>query len=125
MADSRQPRLVAVTKIKPVEDVIAAYEAGQRHFGENYVNELADKSSDAKLLAACEDVKWHFIGNLQRNKVNKLLAVRNLYVVESVDSQKLATALDNSWPNHRGGSGQNRLRVMVQVNTSREECKFL
>lgn len=116
--------MVAVTKIKPVDDIISAYVAGQRHFGENYVNELADKSNDPKLLEACEDIQWHFIGNLQRNKVNKLLTVKNLHMVESVDSEKLATALDNSWKNH-GGSSENRLKIMVQINTSKEECKLI
>ncbi|CEG82729.1 Putative YggS family pyridoxal phosphate enzyme [Rhizopus microsporus] len=59
----REACLVAVSKYKPIEDLMYAYEAGQRHFGENYVQELVDKSQ--KLPA---DIQWHFIGHLQSNK---------------------------------------------------------
>jgi len=57
------PRLVAVSKTKPVEAVLEAYAAGQRHFGENYVQELLDKAPRCPA-----DVRWHFIGQLQSNK---------------------------------------------------------
>ena len=58
------PRLVAVSKTKPKELVIEAYESGQRHFGENYVQELVDKSSDPVIIDKCPDIKWHFIGTI-------------------------------------------------------------
>jgi len=64
--------LVAVSKTKPVEMILDAYSVGQRHFGENYVQELVDKGSSKEILENCNDIKWHFIGHLQRNKINKV-----------------------------------------------------
>ena len=60
------PRLVAVSKTKPSEAIVAAYRTGHRHFGENYQQELIEKA--ATLGACCADVRWHFIGHLQSNK---------------------------------------------------------
>lgn len=99
---------------------MVAYEAGQRHFGENYVNELLEKATNPLILEKCENIKWHFIGNLQRNKVNKILTAPNLHVIETVDSEKLANALNNSWPKLRRND-DSQLNVMVQVNTSQEK----
>lgn len=116
-----QPRLVAVSKTKPKELIIAAYEEGQRNFGENYVQELVDKGHDSEILQRCKDIKWHFIGHLQRNKVNKVVSVPGIFLVETVDSDKLATALDSAWAKQAGDTG--KLKVMLQVNTSGEEEK--
>lgn len=63
--------LVAVSKTKPVEMIVDAYSMGQRHFGENYVKELKEKGPHDVITANCPDIKWHFIGHLQANKVNK------------------------------------------------------
>lgn len=98
--------------------VIDAYDAGQKHFGENYVNELIEKSGHPEILK--RDIRWHFIGHLQRNKINKVLAVPNLWIIETVDSNKLASALDTAWPKYRKND-DNKLNIMVQVNTSKEE----
>ena len=117
---SCEPRLVAVSKIHPKEAVIAAYAAGHRVFGENYVQELVEKATDPVILESCPDIQWHLIGHLQTNKVNLLLTAPGLSVVESVDSEKLATTLDKSWSKTDRG---HRLKVMVQVNTSGEESK--
>ncbi|CAB0029434.1 unnamed protein product [Trichogramma brassicae] len=117
-----EPCLVAVGKIHPAESIIRAYEAGQKHFGENYVNELEEKANNPEILEQCKEIHWHFIGHLQQNKVNKLLKIPNLYMVETVDSEKIATALNNSWPKFRGDV-DTKLKIMVQVNTSREEAK--
>ncbi|XP_060071271.1 pyridoxal phosphate homeostasis protein-like [Ylistrum balloti] len=114
-----QPRLVAVTKTKPAESIITAYECGQRYFGENYVTELVEKGQNPDLLKL-SDIKWHFIGHLQRNKVGKLLSVPNLHTIETVDSTKLAESLDNGWK--RLGKAD-PLKIMIQVNTSNEENK--
>lgn len=115
-------RLVAVSKTKPAEAARAAYDAGQRHFGENYVQELVAK---APLLP--DDVLWHYIGALQTNKSNSLLTVRSLWCVESVDRAKLATALnracDKVGRTVEGEGAAGPLRVMVQVNTSGEDSK--
>ena len=111
-------------KFHPAESIVKAYEAGQRHFGENYVNELIEKANCSLILEKCKEIKWHFIGHLQRNKVNKLLSVNNLYLVETVDSDKIATALDNAWPKFRK-TEESKLKILVQVNTSREEGIYI
>ncbi|XP_027871969.1 pyridoxal phosphate homeostasis protein isoform X2 [Xiphophorus couchianus] len=116
------PRLVAVSKTKPPEMIVEAYRQGQRNFGENYVNELVDKASDPLILESCPEIKWHFIGHLQKNNVNKLLGVPNLFLVETIDSAKLADKVNSSWQRLRG-AGSQRLKVMVQVNTSGEQNK--
>ncbi|XP_073425133.1 pyridoxal phosphate homeostasis protein isoform X2 [Dendrobates tinctorius] len=100
--------------------VIEAYSHGQRVFGENYVQELVEKSSDAKILSSCPEIKWHFIGHLQKHSINKLIAVPNLHILETIDSVKLADKVNSSW--QRKGSPE-KLKVMVQVNTSSEESK--
>lgn len=109
-------RLVAVSKTKPAADIEVAYEAGQRVFGENYINELVEKS---RSLSNLSDIKWHFIGNLQKKNCPKLTTCKNLSVVETVDSEKVARALNNGWKKNGEGS----LNVFIQVNTSREEQK--
>ena len=113
-----EPRLVAVSKTKPPKTVLRAYEHGQRHFGENYVQELVEKSHDPSLAGL--DICWHFIGHLQRNKCNTLVSVPGLWMVETVDSERLATALNNSWKRH---NSETRLRIFIQVNVSSEEEK--
>lgn len=116
------PRLVAVSKTKPPEMVIEAYKQGHRNFGENYVNELVDKASNPEIFKSCPEIKWHFIGHLQKNNVNKLLGVPNLFMVETVDSAKLADKVNGSWQRIRAASTQT-LRIMVQINTSGEQSK--
>lgn len=117
-----KPRLVAVSKLQSTGSILSAYEAGQRHFGENYVNELVEKACNPSILEKCKEIRWHFIGNLQRNKVNKVLSIPNLYIIETVSSDKLANVLNNSWPKYRK-SDDSKLNVMVQVNTSQEKEK--
>ncbi|CAL1531850.1 unnamed protein product [Lymnaea stagnalis] len=114
------PRLVAVSKTKGTDLVIEAYNAGQRHFGENYVVELYEKSNDIEIQDHCKDIKWHFIGRLQRNKVPKILEVPNLFVIETVDSERLAKALNDGWGRLKKTE---TLQVMAQVNTSGEGNK--
>lgn len=111
--------MIAVSKTKPIEYIIEAYEAGQRHFGENYVNELIDKANHEDIRQRCKDIKWHFIGNLQTNKVNKLLSLPNLYMIETIDDKKLAAKVNSNWP--MCSSLNTKLNVMIQVNTSGEE----
>lgn len=88
---SNPPQLIAVSKTKPPQLIQEAYLANQRHFGENYVVELCEK---APQLPA--DIRWHFIGHLQSNKAKVLARVQNLWMVESVDNEKLATALNKA-----------------------------
>lgn len=112
---TRPPRLVAVSKTKPVSQLQEAYDAGQRTFGENYVQEIVDKAPELP-----SDIQWHFIGHLQSNKARQLLGVSNLVAVETVDSVKLANKLDSAVE----ALEREPLDVMVQVNTSGEESKF-
>lgn len=118
-----RPTLVAVSKTKPAQLVADCYAAGQRHFGENYVQELCDKGADPLIVGACPDIRWHLIGHLQTNKVNKVLATPGLYMIESIDSERLATAVSAAWLRLHGGAAVEPLRVLVQVNTSGEEAK--
>ncbi|XP_029049992.1 pyridoxal phosphate homeostasis protein [Osmia bicornis bicornis] len=117
-----EPRLVAVSKLKPPELIIQAYEGGLKHFGENYVNELVEKANNPNILEKCKEIRWHFIGHLQRNKVNRVLSIPNLYIIETVDNEKLAATLHNSWPKFRKVE-EEKLKVMIQINTSKEEEK--
>merc|ERR1719187_226337 len=111
------PRLVAVSKTKPKEMIIEAYNAGHRHFGENYIQELVDKSGDEEMLEKCPEIKWHFIGNCQTNKAGKLMKCPNLSIIETVTSTKLASKLNSQ-------VGKNsQIGVFVQVNTSGEANK--
>lgn len=107
------PRLVAVSKTKPVELLQAAYDAGQRDFGENYVQELVEKAP-----AMPDDVNWRFIGKLQSNKAKTLVqGVPRLAVVETVDTPKLADRLQTAVAGLSPPRGT-PLAVMIQVNTS-------
>lgn len=136
VVSNHRPRLVAVSKLKPISSIIEAYECGQRHFGENYIQELEEKSNRSEILAQCPDIKFHFIGHLQSNKVTKILKVRNLYMLETIDSIKLANLVDRALTKHAEGSfvsgdssdkllppRVDKLKVMIQVNTSGEEQK--
>lgn len=116
----RAPLLVAVSKTKPVDMIIDAYSVGQRHFGENYVQELVEKANDPKILENCKEIRWHFIGHLQRNKINKIINLPNLHMIQTVDSQKLAEGLNNALGKI---SPDKKLEVLIQINTSSEDEK--
>ena len=94
-----------------------AYKSGARIFGENYAQEMVDKAPKLP-----DDCQWHFIGHLQSNKANFIVnGVPNLDFVETVDSEKLASKLNNAVLN---SSRKDRpLNVLVQINTSGEESK--
>lgn len=104
------PRLVAVSKLKPKELIIEAYEAGQRYFGENYVQELLEKSTDPDILTQCPEINWHFIGHCQSSNVNKLLKSRNLALMETVSTSSLADKLQA-----RCAKEEMKLNILVQV----------
>lgn len=112
---TKKVQLVAVSKTKSEADILELYQAGHRHFGENYVQELIDKAPNLP-----NDICWHFIGHLQSQKSKLLLQhVPNLYVLETVDSTKLATKLNNTLHT----LSHPPLRIYVQVNTSSEDTK--
>lgn len=104
--------LVAVSKFHPVEAIMQAYDAGQRAFGESRVQELVEK---APLMPP--DTKWHFIGHLQTNKVNKIIGLTSL--IESVDSEKLLGLIDR-----KSEEAGVVTKVLLQVHVAREETKF-
>lgn len=111
-----QIRVVAVSKTKHVPLIREVYDVGHRCFGENYVQEIIEKAPQLP-----GDIEWHFIGNLQSNKVKPLLTnVPNLAMVETVDDEKIANNLDRVI----GNIGRKPLKVLVQVNTSGETSKF-
>ena len=104
-------QLVAVSKFKPVEDIRLAYDAGQRLFGENRPQELAQK---AKLLPA--DIQWHFIGHLQTNKVTLILPFVTL--IHSVDSEHLLAEIDR-----QARALGKRVDCLLEVHIARETTK--
>lgn len=108
-------KLLAVSKTKPVENIIDAYNAGQRHFGESYAKEAEIKIPELK-EKGYKDIIWHFIGPIQSNKT-KIIA-EYFDVVESVDRIKIARRLSEQRP-----SGMPPLEVYIQVNISEEPQK--
>lgn len=116
-ASSRDPgqiRLVAVSKTKPAAMIREAYALGQRDFGENYAQELAEKADE---LADLVDLRWHFIGHLQTNKAKLVAPVAHL--VHTVDSPSLAKELDKRAQKTR----TDPLAVLVEVNVGGEAQK--
>jgi pyridoxal phosphate enzyme (YggS family) len=106
-------RLVAVSKSQPAEAIREAYDAGQRDFGENYVQEWREK---AEALDGLAGLAWHFIGSLQTNKV-KYLAGR-VALVHTVDREELGREIAKRW--EKAGA---RARVLVEVNLGGEASK--
>ncbi len=105
--------LVAVSKTKPASAVEAAFRAGQRAFGENYAQELVEKS---EALAHLPGLEWHFVGRLQSNKAKLVAGIATM--VHAVDSEKLARALGK-----RAESRPSPLDVLVEVNVGGEASK--
>ena len=106
--------LVAVSKFHPVEALQEAYAAGQRLFGESRIQELL-----AKIPALPADVRWHFIGHLQTNKVRHLVGTRRIALIESIDSERLLRLVDAE--SERAGIVSH---VLLQGHVAQEETKF-
>ena len=112
--DVKQVHILAVSKLQPIEKIEAAYHCGLRHFGENYVQELAEKREK---LVHLKDIQWHLIGHLQSNKAK--LAVESADFFHALDSEKLTNELEKkiiskgltSWP------------VFIQMNICDEKTK--
>lgn len=104
-------KIVAVSKTKPVSDIMAAYNAGHRIFGENRVNELLAKKKDLP-----SDIEWHFVGHLQTNKVKQL--VGNVDMIHSVDSFRLLATIDKE--SEKAGKITD---CLLQFHIAREETK--
>ena len=104
--------LVAVSKFKSIEDIQALYDLGQRDFGENFVQELV-----LKYEALPKDIRWHYIGHLQRNKVKYIASF--VHLIHGVDSEKLLIEIDKQ------GEKNNRvIDCLLQVHIAEEETKF-
>ncbi|HRG01040.1 MAG: YggS family pyridoxal phosphate-dependent enzyme [Bacteroidia bacterium] len=107
-----QVTLVAVSKTKPNEMLLEAYNAGQRDFGENYVQELVDKEAQLP-----KDIRWHFIGHLQSNKVKYIAPF--VYLIHGVDSFSLLKEI-----NKQGFKNNRIIDCLLQIYIAQEETKF-
>lgn len=105
-------KLVAVSKSKSVDEIQAIYNQGQRDFGENYVQELVEKEA-----ALPKDIRWHFIGHLQTNKVKYIAPF--IYMIQSVDSLKLLLEIDK-----HAAKNKRAVLCLLQIFIAREETKF-
>jgi pyridoxal phosphate enzyme (YggS family) len=104
--------LVAVSKTKPVEMIREAYEAGQRDFGENYIQELTEKQGQLPT-----DIKWHAIGHLQSNKVKYITSF--VHLIHAVDSFRLLQEI-----NKQAQKNNRVIDCLLQIHIAREETKF-
>ena len=103
--------LVAVSKTKPVKDIQALYNLGQRDFGENYVQELVQKQNELP------DIRWHFIGHLQSNKVKYIAPF--VHLIQSIDNEKLLREVNKQAIKHN-----RTIDCLLQVHIAEEETKF-
>ena len=104
--------LVAVSKTKPLEDIQTLYDLGHRDFGENYVQELVDK---AALLP--KDIRWHFLGHLQSNKVKYIAPF--VHLIHGVDSLSLLKEIDK-----QAAKNNRIIDCLLQIHIAKEETKF-
>lgn len=105
-------QLVAISKTKSIEQMMDAYEAGQRIFGENKVQEMERKYPDMP-----KDVEWHMVGHLQRNKVKDLAPFVSM--IHAVDSLRLLNRIERE-----AGRNERIIRVLLQIKIAEEESKF-
>jgi PLP dependent protein len=105
-------QIVAVSKTKSVEDIKALYELGHRDFGENYVQELLEKQPQLP-----GDIRWHFIGHLQTNKVKHITTF--IEMIHGADSLKLIKEI-----NKQGARNNRKIKCLLQVHIAQEETKF-
>lgn len=105
-------QLVAVSKTKPSSFIVEAYNAGERHFGENKALEMRDKS-----LELAKDIKWHFIGHLQRNKVKYIIP--SVHLIHSVDSFRLLEEI-----NKEALKNGRIVNCLLQFHIAKESTKF-
>lgn len=110
--DPKDVTLLAVSKTKPIEDIKALLDEGQRAFGENYVQEIREKYE-----ALGDSVEWHMIGHLQRNKVKYI--VDKVRLIHSVDSIRLAKQIEKEAAKH-----EITMDILMEVNIAKEESKW-
>lgn len=107
-----EARLIAVSKLKPVEDIREAYRAGQRLFGENYATELRDKHAQLP-----EDIEWHFIGHLQSKQIKYYIPFVSM--IHGIDSMEHLRDVDQA-----AAKVGRTVDVLLQVHVAQEETKF-
>ena len=110
--ESQAITLVAVSKTKPVEDIQELYDLGHRDFGENYVQEMTDKQA-----VLPKDIRWHFIGHLQSNKVKYIAPF--VFLIHGVDSLNLLKEI-----NKQALKNNRVIDVLLQIHIAQEETKF-
>ena len=110
--EASKATLVAVSKMKPVEDILELYELGHRDFGENYVQELVEKAAQLP-----NDIRWHFIGHLQTNKVKQVVPF--VYLIHGIDSWKILKEIDK-----QAEKNSRVIDCLLQVHIAQEETKF-
>lgn len=104
--------LIAVSKTKPEQDIIDLYELGQRDFGENYVQELVEKQAHLP-----KDIRWHFIGHLQSNKVKYIAPF--VHLIHGVDNAKLLIEIAK-----QAAKNERTISVLLQIHIAQEDTKF-
>ena len=109
---SKNVALVAVSKTKSVEDIKELYHLGQRDFGENYIQELLEKAAQLP-----KNIRWHFIGHLQRNKVKNIIPF--VHLIQTVDSLRLLKEI-----NKQAEKNNSLVDCLLQVHIAKEETKF-
>jgi pyridoxal phosphate enzyme (YggS family) len=109
---ARNAQLVAVSKTKPIEDILELYDLGHRDFGENYVQELSDKYDHLP-----KDIRWHFIGHLQSNKVKFIAPF--VHLIHGIDSLRLLKEV-----NRMAKINNRTISVLLQIHIAQEETKF-
>ncbi len=110
--DPKEVTLIAVSKTKPVSMIEEAYGAGVRDFGENKVQELCEKYKELP-----QDIKWHMIGHLQRNKVKQIIG--KTVLIHSVDSLRLAEQIEED-----AGKQDLIIDILLEINVAEEDSKF-
>ena len=110
--DPKEVTLICVSKTKPESDIVEAYDVGERDFGENKVQEMCQKAEDLK-----DDIRWHMIGHLQRNKVKYL--TDSAYLIHSVDSKRLLEQIEKEY--EKAGK---EAHVLLEINVALEDSKF-
>ena len=105
-------QLVAVSKTKPIEDLQAAYDAGQRHFGENKIQEMAAKYEELP-----KDICWHMIGHIQTNKIKYMASF--VHLVHGVDRKKVLVELNKQAAKH-----DRTISCLLQMHIAKEDTKF-
>ena len=112
LKELKNSKLIAVSKTKPVSDILEAYEAGVRDFGENHVQEILEKIDKLP-----NDIRWHMIGHLQTNKVKDI--VDKVYLIHSVDTIKLAKEIDK-----QAKKKDLVVNILLELNIANEESKY-